>query len=85
MARWSVGRVRRVPPISGSDREDASAIHFSERDLAEPNMTVEYAAGGGGRHASAHARSAVTPCLDDEDPPRRLIVDRDGNVRPQTD
>jgi hypothetical protein len=44
-------------------------------------VTVEYAKPS--KHASAsHARAAVRPYLDDETPPRRLIVDRDGNARP---
>jgi hypothetical protein len=80
VSRWSIGRVRSVPPQPGSDRDAAFAIHFAEDDQSEPQMTVEYAKPS--KHASAtHAREAVRPYLDDESPPRRLIVDREGNAR----
>jgi hypothetical protein len=70
--------------MAGSDCDAAFAIHFAENDQREPQVIVEYAGGGGWRYATqAHARRVVTPYLDDESPPRRLIVDRDGNVRPQ--
>jgi hypothetical protein len=82
MARWSIGRVRSVPPTAGSDCDAAFAIHFREDDQPEPQMIVEYAAPS--RHASvSHARNTATPYLDDEQPPRRLIVDREGNARPR--
>jgi hypothetical protein len=81
MARWSIGRVRSVPPAPGSDCEAAFALHFQEDDQPDPQITVEYASGGGGRYASpAHARATAAPYLDDEIPPRRLIVNREGNT-----
>ena len=86
MARWSIGRVRTVEPAPGTDCEAAYALDFAEDDQPEPNITVEYAAGGGRRYASpAHARAAAKPYLDDERPPRRLVVDREGNARPRTE
>jgi len=82
MARWKINRIRQVPPKAGSDSDDAYAIHFD--DGPEPQMAIEYAAGGGGKFASgSQARNAVTPYLDDEHPPRRLLVDSEGNVRPR--
>jgi hypothetical protein len=76
-----INRIRSVPPTPGTDAEAAFAVHFD--DGPEPQMVVEYAASGGGRHASSsHSRQAVRPYLDDENPPRRLAVDREGNVRP---
>jgi hypothetical protein len=69
--------------VAGSDCDAAFAIYFAENDQPEPQMIVEYASGGGWRYATqAHARRVATSYLDEETPPRRLIVDRDGNVRP---
>lgn len=82
--RWTIGRVRSIRQAPGSDCEAAYAIHFKEDDRADPQMVVEYASGGGGRYASAtHARRAVDPFLGDKAPPKRLLVDRDGNARPR--
>jgi hypothetical protein len=82
VARWSIGRVRSVPPEPGSDCDAAFALHFREDDRPEPQITVEYATGS--PYASAyHARDAARPYLDEQLPPRRLLIDRDGNVRPR--
>jgi hypothetical protein len=82
MTRWTIGRIRSVPPTPGSDCDAAFAIHFSEDDQPEPQITIEYAAPS--RHASArHARKVVSSYLDDEQPPRRLVVNREGNARPR--
>lgn len=84
VSRWTVGRVRSVPPKAGSDCDAAFAIHFAEDDQPEPQMTVEYAEPS--HLASAqHAEAAAGPFLDDENPPRRLIVSRAGDVRPRND
>ena len=84
MARWTIGRVRQVPPTPGMDCETAFAVHFKEDDRPEPQITVEYSGSGGWRFASAtNARAAVTPYLDDEKPPRRLVVDSDGKTWPR--
>jgi hypothetical protein len=80
VSRWTIGRVRAVPPQAGSDRDAAFAIHFAEDDQPEPQMTVEYAAPSSVASA-AHAREAVGPYLDDDEPPRRLVVSREGAVR----
>jgi serine/threonine protein kinase len=78
---WTIGRVRSISPTPGSDCEAAYAIHFKEDDQPEPQMVVEYAAGGGGRLANArHARAASAPYLSQENPPKRLVVDRAGEV-----
>jgi hypothetical protein len=67
--------------MAGSDCEVAFALHFREDDQPDPQITVEYASGGSGKYASlAHARKVAEPYLDDEIPPRRLLVDRAGNV-----
>ena len=79
----TINRIRSVPPTPGTDAEAALAIHLDEG--SEPQTTVEYAAGGGGRHASeGHARRIVQEYLDrGESPPRRIMVDREGNARPR--
>jgi hypothetical protein len=78
-----INRIRSVPPTPGTDCDAAFAIHFD--DGPEPNMLVEYAAGAGQRFASeSHARTVVaTFYLEDDEPPRRLLVDMQGNVQPR--
>ena len=84
MARWTIGRVRQVPPTPGIDCEDGVRGALQEDDRPEPQITVEYSGSGGWRFASAtNARAAVTPYLDDEKPPRRLVVDSDGKTWPR--
>lgn len=79
----TINRIRSVPPTAGTDGEAAYAVHLD--DGAEPQTTIEYAAGGGGRHASeGHARRVVQEYLDrGETPPRRIGVDREGNAHPR--
>jgi len=82
MTRWTIDRIRHAPWSAGSDCEDAYVVHFDSGP--EPHVIVEYAAGGGGRHASeVHTRRMVRPYLDDEHPPRRILIDRDGNPSPR--
>jgi hypothetical protein len=79
---WTIDRVRDVPPTAGSECYAAYAFHFvGADDPHEPQMVVEYTSGG--THASKqHARQVVQPYLDADTPPRRIVVDRDGNARP---
>ena len=79
----NIKRVRPVEPTPGADVEYAYAIHFDEGP--EPQITVEYVAGGGKHASEEHARKAVAPYLDQEELPRRLIVDSDGDVRVRDD
>lgn len=78
-----INRIRSVPPTSGTDADAAMAVHLD--DGPEPHVTIDYARGGGGRHASqSHARRIVQPYLDRaETPPRRIVVDREGNPHPR--
>ena len=80
VSRWTIVRVRPVSPQAGSDRDTAFAIHFAEDDQPEPQMTVEYAAPSS-LASTLHAREAAGPYLDDDEPPRRLIVSREGEIR----
>ena len=50
----NIKRVRPVEPTPGADVEYAYAIHFDEGP--EPQITVEYVAGGG-KHAERGART----------------------------
>jgi hypothetical protein len=80
MARWSIGRVREVPPTPGSGCTIAFALHFRENDQPEPQVVVEYAEGAEGYASMDHARGLAARYLSDAVPPRRLVVDRDGIV-----
>jgi hypothetical protein len=83
VARWSVSRVQEIRPSRGSNAYAAYAIYFAEDDQPEPRVTVEYAIGISSHRRLAspeHARDAVEPFLDEPILPRRLLVDRDGNV-----
>ena len=73
----NIKRVRPLEPTPGA--EYAYAIHLDEGP--EPQIVVEYAAGGGKHASEAHARKAAEPYLDQDELPARLIVDGDGNVR----
>ena len=77
MAVRKIDRVRQVPPTPGSDASIAYAVHFDSGP--EPAVVVEYATSAFA--AASHARHAVTPYLNAEVVPRRLTVDREGNVR----
>lgn len=78
MGRWSIERERPVGPSAGRDTE--SCLAFTLRsDGQQRQTTVEYAAGGNGV-LPILPRDALRPYLDHTLPPRRLIVDRTGNV-----
>ena len=79
VARWSIDtdRARRVDPSPGRDTEAAFTFYL-EADGAERQMTVEYVRSADGSIADASAN--VRPYLDEDMPPRRLIVDRQGAV-----
>jgi hypothetical protein len=72
-----IDRVLQVAPMPGSDASLAYAVHFDGG--SEPSVVIEYA---NSVFASAsHARQLVAPYLNAEVVPRRLVVDREGNVR----
>jgi hypothetical protein len=81
----AINRIRKVEPTPGTDAEAAYAVHLDEGP--EPHVLIEYAAGGGGKHASeGHARTLVQDYLGrGESPPSRIGVDRDGNASPHVD
>jgi hypothetical protein len=79
----TINRIRSVSPTPGTDAEAAYAVHLDEGH--EPHVTIEYAQGGGGAHASeGHARRIVQKYLNrGEAPPRRIAVGRDGVAHPR--
>jgi hypothetical protein len=84
MSRWSIGRVREVPPTPGSDCTIAFALHFREDEQPEPQIVVEYAEGAEGYASMDHARRLAARYLNEAVPPSRLVVDRDGIVMRRT-
>jgi hypothetical protein len=84
MTRCSIGRIRAVEPTRGSDCEAAFAVHFAEDDQPDPQITVDYARGGGGQFASQqHVRSVVATDLDGGNVLRRIVVDRNREPHPR--
>jgi hypothetical protein len=81
VARWTIDdeRVRRVDPSPGRDTEAAFTFYLQADGAgAERQITVEYARGAVGSIADASAN--VRQYLDEDIPPRRLIVDSHGVV-----
>lgn len=80
MMKWTIERERPVGASPGRDTDAAFVLRLTMRGGQNFNTTVEYAAGIGDR-LPIEPREAIRPYLDNEVPPRRLIVDRQGNVR----
>ena len=80
MARWKIEREWTASPTPGSDRDAAYAFELSAEGVEPAQVTVEYAAPSR-LASSSHARSVVSQHLDDETPPRRIIVGREGDAR----
>jgi len=77
---WKIERSWSASPLPGSDRDAAFAFELSAGDEDRRQVTVEYAAPS--TIASlGHAMQAVHRYLDDDEPPRRLIVGRNGDAR----
>ncbi len=80
MTGWKIERDWPAKPAAGSDRDAAYAFEITAQGREARQVTVEYAAPS--RLASpSHARRILGPYLEGDDPPRRLIVSRDGDVR----
>lgn len=77
MAVRKIDRVRQVPPSAGSDASIAYAVHFDSGP--EPAVVIDYVTSAFA--SAANARQVVTPYLNAEFMPGRLVVDREGNVR----
>ena len=79
VARWTIeaDRVRRVDPSPGRDTT-AAFTFWLQADGAERQITVEYARGADASVADASAN--VRQFVNEDIPPRRLIVDRQGGV-----
>lgn len=81
---WHIGRARRVPPKPGTDCGAAIALHLREDDRPEPQIVVEYARGAERFASATHARRVAARYLNGTAWPLRLVVDREGNVRPRS-
>ena len=68
------------PGEAGADIEGARAFALEHKTTgAERQLSIEIARGG---HSVSRSRAeeVLRAYLDDEDPPRRVILDRQGNV-----
>jgi hypothetical protein len=79
VSTWTIVRDWPAKPVAGSDRDAAFAFELAAPGRESEQVTVEYAKPSS-LASLDHARSVVSAHLDDETPPRRLIVDREGNV-----
>jgi hypothetical protein len=80
---WKVARARDVESERGSDREIyARAFSIVPIDGGDESQTpVEFARGPGRSASTSAALNALHPFLADEErPPRRLLVQRDGSI-----
>jgi hypothetical protein len=82
VARWHIDHGREIRPPHGSSAYAAFEIVLAGADPTQTErVVVEYAIGATRRLASpAHVREVVEPYLDEAMPPRRLLVDPQGNV-----
>jgi hypothetical protein len=78
VARWKIEREWSAAPTPGTDADVAFTFHLVANG-AERQLTVEYAAPAQ-LASTSPARKIVAGVLDDETPPRRVIVARDGDV-----
>jgi hypothetical protein len=83
VVEWHIERDWAAGPSPGTHREWAWAFSL-ERNDENCQVTVEFVAGHGGGSRS-EALEALRPHLDDDQPPRRLVVDRDGRVHPHNE
>lgn len=81
MAKWKIERTWHAGPEPGSDRDAAFAFELSAEGQPNRQLTVEYAAPST-KASQAHAMQAVHRHLNEDEPPRRLLVARNGDARP---
>jgi hypothetical protein len=80
VAKWKIERSGAAVPKTG-DRNPAFAFLLSAEGPLERHVTVEYAAPSS-TATLAHAMQAVQRYLNADEPPRRLLVGRNGDARP---
>jgi hypothetical protein len=60
--QWTIKRVKKHAPSSGTDRDDYPAVTFYlKRENEKALSTVEFAAGANLRKTTARARAAPSP------------------------
>ena len=78
MARWTVKVSWSAGPAPVRDLDYAYSFVLRSNDGRQTKTTVEFATGRGGSALQAH--EVLAPYLDQDMPPRRLVVDPAGNV-----
>jgi hypothetical protein len=78
MTKWHVENAWMHDPRPGSDRDYAKSFVLSD-GRRSIELTVEYAAPSS-LAGSKHAEGIVRTFLDDDSPPRLVLVDRQGQV-----
>jgi hypothetical protein len=76
---WEIQRVVAVAPTDGSDCDAAYLLKLSYGD-EEADVVVEFAAPSSVA-SGGYAQEVVGPYLRVDEPPQRLVVERDGSVR----
>jgi hypothetical protein len=76
---WTVQRVTAVSPTDGSDCDAAYLLSVSYGE-EQAQVIVEFAAPSS-VPSGAYAEEVVGPYLRQDEPPQRLVVERDGTVR----
>jgi hypothetical protein len=79
MSNWTVTEARAVEPTVGADCDSSYLLKLSRGDERASSM-VEFTAPST-LTSIAFAREVLIPFLGADDPPRRLIVARDGTAR----
>ena len=79
MENWEIQRVVAVSPSAGSDCDAAYLLKLAYGEEAAEVM-VEFAAPSSVA-SGGYAQEVVGKFLADDEPPQRLVVERDGSVR----
>jgi hypothetical protein len=76
---WTIQRVVAVSPTDGSGCDAAYLLKISYGD-EQAEVIVEFAAPSSVA-SGGYAQEVVGPFLREDEPPQRLVVERDGSVR----
>jgi hypothetical protein len=79
---WEIQRVVAVSPTDGSDCDAAYLLKVSYGE-EEAEVVVEFAAPSSVA-SGGYAQEVLGPYLRHDEPPQRLVVERDGTVRVAT-
>lgn len=82
MENWQIQRVVAISPTDGSDCDAAYLLRVSYGE-EQAEIVVEFAAPSSVA-SGGYAQEVVGKYLRDDEPPQRLVVERDGTVRVAT-